>query len=429
MRSFLPQLLAGALLVTSACSESPATAPELAIPDVARDVVTTPETGPWARIIEGKTGPGSLYGLYIPRDWNGDAVFYAHGIRSPLEPITLRDQDQHQALRDNLGAMGYAVAYSSYSENGLAIKDGAQRTHQLRGLLASELGGQPSRSFLVGHSLGALVAQNLAERFPQQYDGSLLVCGMLGGTPLELSYVGHVRALFDFYYPGVLPGDAVNVPESAAAMTPQQVQALVIPAVMRNPAGLFAIASTSQTPLAFAPTASMADWGNPASPALRTLLGSLVSALYYQLIGTGDVVDRVHGRSPFDNSETVYTARPVAGVIPVPSAAINFLVAAAQAGVARYTMSPDAVNYLTKYYVPTGELQDPTITVHNILDPLVPFFHEAAFARIVNGAGAQDLLLQRAVPTYGHCNVSAASVTQSFVDLVAWNTTGTRPAN
>lgn len=430
MRLRVASLIPAILLAGAACAETNPTAPLAGPgPSLSQEVVTTPASGPWARIVEGETGPGSLYRLHVPQDWNGDAVYYAHGIRAPFEPITLRDQDQHRAVTDALGAMGYAVAFSSYSENGLAIKDGAQRTHQLRGLLASELGGQPARSFLVGHSLGALVAQNLAERFPGQYDGSLLVCGMLGGTPLELDYVGHVRALFDFYYPGVLPGDVVNVPESAATLTPQQVQALVVPAVLRDPRGMFAIAGTAQTPLAFVPTGNMADWGNPSSVALQTLLGSLINALYYQLVGTGDVVDRVHGHSPFDNSETVYTARTVAGAFPLSPAAISFLVGTAQAGVTRYTSTPDAVNYLTKYYVPTGALEDPTITVHTIFDPLVPFFHEAAFARIVNAAGAQGQLLQRAVPAYGHCNIPAAAVTQSFTDLVGWATSGVKPVN
>jgi pimeloyl-ACP methyl ester carboxylesterase len=423
MRMLPLPLVAGALLVLGACADPAPTGPS-ATPDLARSSVTTPGSGPWARIVEGATGPGSLYALYVPREWNGDAVFYAHGIRSPNEPVSLRDQDQVFAFRDQLGALGYAVAYSSYSENGLAIKDGAQRTHQLRGLLASELHGQPDRSFLVGHSLGALVAQSLAERFPSQYDGSLLLCGMIGGTPLELQYVGHVRALFDFHYPGVLPGDVVDVPEGSS-LTPA-LQAAVLAAIQANPAGLFAIASTAQTPLAFVPPASPADWANPMSPAFQTLVGSLLNALGYQLLGTNDVVDRTHGHSPFENAGTTYTVGSVVG--PVPAPLIGALVAASNAGVERYTMPPDARNYLEKYYVPTGELRDPTITVHTLFDPLVPYFHEPAFAQAVLAAGAQDLLVQRAVPAYGHCAIPLPVVLQSFLDLVAWTTTGVKPA-
>jgi pimeloyl-ACP methyl ester carboxylesterase len=424
MRAFISSFVAGGLLALGACTDSAPLAPaDDGDPALRRSTVTEPATGPWARVVEGQTGPGSLYALYIPTDWNGDAVFYAHGIRSPAEPVSLRDQDQVFAIRDQLGALGYAVAYSSYSENGLAIKDGAQRTHQLRGLLASQLEGQPEQSYLVGHSLGALVALNLAERFPTQYDGSLLLCGMVGGTPLELDYVAHVRALFDFHYPGVLPGDVLDVPEGAS-LTPQ-LQAAVIAAIGANPAGLFAIASTRQTPLAFVPTANPADWLNPSSIAFQTLVGSLLNALGYQLLGTNDVLDRTHGHSPFDNTATTYMVGSVVGPFPAPFIAAR--VAASNAGVARYSMPPDAANYLEKYYVPTGELRDPTITIHTLFDPLVPFFHEAAFAQTVSAAGASALLLQRAVPAYGHCAIPLPVVMQGFLDLVAWSETGTRP--
>ncbi|CAN5298359.1 alpha/beta hydrolase [soil metagenome] len=375
------------------------------------------------RIVEGKTGPGSLYALYVPRDWNGSAVFYAHGIRPPMEPISLRDQDDFFTVRDQLGALGYAFAYSSFSENGLSIKDGAQRTHQLRGLLRSEIKSQPTRSYLVGYSLGALVSLDLAERFPRQYDGVLTMCGMIGGTPLELDYIGHVRALFDFFYPGILPGTVVDVP-AGASLTPA-LQGQIIAAISSNPIGLFAIASAVQTPLAFAPIGSLAD---PTSPAFQSLVGSLFYALGYQLIGTPDVVDRTRGQSPFDNSTTTYVVGTLRSPNPAYDAAIAGAVAAANSGVVRSTSPVSAQNYLEKYYVPSGALRIPMVSVHNLWDPLVPYFHETAFAQIAGAAGASNMLLQRAVPNYGHCNFPASLVISSFQTLVDWVETGVKPA-
>ena len=411
-------LLTGSLLAITACADRSLVSP---VTDAALSeaTVTTPASGPWARIVEGETGPGSLYALYIPRDWNGDAIYYAHGIRPPLAPITLNDQDNFFAVRDALGAQGYAFAYSSFSENGLAVKDGVQRTHQLRGLLASQVGGEPERSYLAGYSLGALVAVDLGERFPTQYDGVLAMCGMVGGTPRELQYVGDVRALFDFYYPNVLPGDVISAPDTP--MTIAQVQALVVGAIMQNPTGLFAIASTAQTPLPFAPIGSITD---PTSTAFQSLVGSLVTALYYQLIGTPDVVDRTHGHSPYDNRDVTY----VLGTLVIPNPALATLIAASNAGVKRYDIAPDAANYLERYYVPTGDLQIPVVSVHNLWDPLVPFFHEPAFAQAAAAAGQSSMLLQRAVPNYGHCNFSTPLVVSSFQTLVSWVTTGVKPA-
>jgi pimeloyl-ACP methyl ester carboxylesterase len=416
----MPGIAAGLVLAAACTDESPLGPPSYLRTSAA--VVTSPTSGPWARIVEGETGPGSLYALYIPKDWETKgkgAIYFAHGIRPPLNDITLGDQDNFFEVRDSLGGRGYAFAYSSFSENGLAVKDGAQRTHQLKGLLAAELGGRPQKNYLVGYSLGALAAMQVAETFPTQYDGVLAMCGMVGGTPLELKYIADVRALFDVYYPGVLPGNAITPP--AKPLSLDEVKARVIAAITptaanpRAPFGLFAIASTRQTPLAYPPIGSL---GDPTSLAFQGLVGSLINALYYQLIGTADVLDRTHGHSPYDNRNTVYTigtpAVPVPELVPV----IEAMIAGSNQAVARFDMPPDAQNYLEKYYVPTGKLQIPVVSVHNMWDPLVPFFHEAALADIMQAAGSSDKLVPRAVPNYGHCNFQTPLVLDSFETLV-----------
>src|SRR5918994_4770452 len=212
-RFLVAALPCGAL---AACNESP-TAPG-GVPDASLQVtsITRPTFGPWARIVEGRTGPNSLYAIYVPRQWNGDAIVYVHGFRDADSPVDLRDQDNLFQVRDILGGLGYAFAYSSFDANGFVVKNGTQRTHQLSSLLTAELQGKPERLFLAAHSLGGGIGLNLVERFPSQYDGALLMCGIVGGSLLETQYLGHVRALFDFFYPGALPGDVVKVPRGTA---------------------------------------------------------------------------------------------------------------------------------------------------------------------------------------------------------------------
>jgi hypothetical protein len=424
MRGLLRLLAACSVLTLAGCGDAPTPLAPSAEPLAKKTPVEV--TGPWAQAVEGRTGPGSLYAIYVPQNWNGDVIYFMHGILPPQAPVALPEGDAWDSfvlVRDQLGALGFAVAYSTYSENGLALKDAAQRTHQLRGLVASVVKGQPNRSFIVALSLGAAAALQLIEQFPNQYDGALLACGMVGGTPLELQFVGNVRALFDFYYPGVLPGDAANVPDGFVP-TQAQVAALVLPAITANPLGLFAIASTAQTPLAYVP-------GNVTvpGPSQATLIQSLIVALWYQLVGTPDVVERTHGHSAFDNSSTTYTLGTP--VVPALTPVLTNLIAAANAGVERFSSPPDAQNFLAKYYVPTGDLQIPVITVHNLWDYLVPYFHETAFQQIVQSAGGSDMLLQRAVPDYGHCSNTAfrTAVVQSFLDLVTWVSTGEKPAS
>src|SRR5207237_318179 len=81
-------------------------------------------------------------------------------------------------------SQGFAIAMSSFGETGWAEKDGAQSTHQLRALFTSRV-ATPTRTYLIGVSLGGLMTVDLAESFPAQYDGALSLCGVVGGAPLE----------------------------------------------------------------------------------------------------------------------------------------------------------------------------------------------------------------------------------------------------
>jgi pimeloyl-ACP methyl ester carboxylesterase len=411
-------LALGSAIVLAACADATGVGAPLAT-DVSSSTasITLPPYGPWAKIVQGETGPGSLYEIHIPASWNGDAIFYSHGYRDAWSPVDLRDQDGLYAARDALGAMGYAVAYSSWSQNGFALKDGAQRMHQLRALLASEAGGQPARSFLVAHSLGSGVGLHLVEQFPDQYDGALLMCGLVGGSLTQTQYLGHVRALFDFFYPGALPGSATFVP-LGTILTIQQVAA----AVQSNPLGLLVIASALQTPLPYIPSGSVMD---PNSLAAQTLVGSLYGALGFHARGIANVIDLTHGHLPLDNHDTVYEIGPNP---LLPTSVLAPIFAQINANVGRFTMPQPARNYLTHYFTPSGNLQIPVLSVHNLWDPGVPAFHENVLLNAVTNAGATGNLLQRYELSFGHCNIPVSTALQGFLDLVGWVTTGTKPS-
>jgi len=408
--------IAGALLVLAGCADSDNTiaGPGASPLPTARNFASEASSDLWASIVTGETGPGSSYQLYMPQQWNGSTVFYAHGIRDVLEPVSLRDQDGFQATRDQLGALGYAMAYSSFSENGFAVEDAARRTHQLRGLFASRF-GQPERSFLVGHSLGALAIMQLAEQFPDQYDGVLPVCGVNGGTRAQLEYVVNVRALFDVFYPGLLPGTPdAPVPGYVIDAAKQQ---QIIGAVLANPAGMLLIASTAQTPLEFTTVPQM--------------LESLLAALSYHARGADNVLSFTNGKFPVGNVGVTYSPRSNLPAALLPPATLAGLLGVANAQVARFDADPSAAVWAENHFTPSGALQIPTITLHNRWDRLVPFFHEGLFGQRVADAGATNLLVQRANPLwgYGHCIIPTSAVVQAVTDLRTWVETGIKPAN
>jgi pimeloyl-ACP methyl ester carboxylesterase len=341
-------------------------------------------------------------------------VFYAHGIRDVLEPVSLRDQDGSQALREQLGALGYAIAYSSFSENGYAVEDAARRTHQLRGLFASRF-GQSERSLLLGHSLGALAIMQLAEQFPDQYDGVVPICGIVGGTRAQLEYVVNVRALFDVFYPGLLPGTPdAPVPGYVLDAAKQQ---QIIGAVMANPVGMLVIASTAQTPLEFTTVPQM--------------LESLLNALAYHARGADNVLSFTNGKFPVSNVGVTYSPRLDLPVSFLPPATLAGLLGLVNAQVAQFDADPSAAEWAENHFTPPGALQIPTITLHNRWDRLVPFFHETMFGQRVAAAGATNLLVQRANPAwgYGHCAIPSSAIVQAITDLNTWVETGIKPNN
>ncbi len=386
--------LTTALVLVGACTDAPVA------PSVQRLAASAAHTGQsiWAEEITGETGPGSLYGINMPVNWNGSVVYYAHGFVDVAAPVALpTTQDQFGTVRDALGALGYAVAYSSFSSNGYAFAEGLRRTHQLAGLFRSQF-GKPQYSYLAGHSLGAEISLALAERYGQQYDGALLMCGLIGGAEAHMNWLGNVRLLFDFFYPGVLPGDVTSVPTNINLNNDIIIPALT--AINANPVPVFLINAVDQTPLAgLAPN----EWAQ-----------SLITAVAWHARGVNDIVGRSHGHLPFENAGTTYTDLvPLTGVPANVLAAINLLIP-------RYDAPRDAEAWREHNFQPSGDVSFPILTVHTTQDPSIPFFHETLFGQLVNTAGTQDLVVQRPINRYGHCAFTVDEMLTAFQDLVNW---------
>jgi pimeloyl-ACP methyl ester carboxylesterase len=392
---FVSVIVLGLLL--AACGDRP-TEPE---PGLDLDPLARTVTGDLFTSIRGDIGPGSSYEILVPVAWNGTLVLYAHGYVDPHDEGDVFNPMERDIF-PLLPAMGYAVAYSTYSQKGLAVKDAMQRTKQLRGVFVTEV-GEPTRTYLVGGSMGGLVAVGLAERFPKHYDGVLAACGMVGGTPAQIDYVANVRVLFDALFPGVLPGGLFD----NTVLESDDVWALVAPAVGADLLSATALASVMN-----------ATFGTPIpGNSLPEFVGSLVTALTFDIRGFSNVLDLTQGRPPFDNTEVMYRGSP----IPGHDAVIN-------ATVARHTAHPRAARYMKQYYEPSGRLEVPVLTLHNALDPLVPVLHEAWLEKAADAAGYSANLVQLPLgETYGHCAMDISEVLNAFGALVFWVEAGIPP--
>jgi pimeloyl-ACP methyl ester carboxylesterase len=342
--------------------------------------------------VEGRTGSGALYALDMPAAWNGDLVVYAHGIVDPVLPVALPSaQDNFAILREALMDRGFAVASSSFSENGFALKDGVQRTHQLTGLFTAQF-GRPRRVLLAGHSLGSMAALAVAESFPEQYDGALIMCGFVGGTTKEIEYMANARVAFDYFFPAVIP-----LPGSVFEILPDT--------DFTPGSGLFnAVQGALVGGLASSKTFQFASVAGLQWNTLQELVTAAMNVIGFNLRYTQSVLDHTHGHIPFDNRQTVYAGS-------ADDAALN-------AGIQRWTGDADALNYIGQYYTPTGALQIPVQTLHTSRDPVVPAWHEDEFVQAVADQGAASLLEGSIVTAFGHCNFTNAQALAAFDRLV-----------
>ena len=389
LSAFSATALAG--LAALACDDS--TKPDVTAPTPPRYIETTDATTPcvWAGQVQGVTESGALYAMFLPDRWNGRLVIFIHGLVDPARPLALPTLG---AAADTLRVHCNALAYSSFSENGWAVKDGAQRTHELSELFAAQFGA-PSHTYLYGQSMGGLIALDLAESYPTQYDGVLAECGILGGSFERFRYMFDVRLLFDFFYPGVLPGSVLAVPEPIDLVN--QIRLPARAAMLASPDGAHSIASVVQTPVPFSSDAE--------------LVMSIEDQLFRHAREVNDIIARGHGEPPVGNRDVDYTG----ALDPALLQTINSSVPRFDAG--RY-----AAHYAALYYEPDGDLHVPVLTLFTPRDPALPgVISELVYQERVAAAGRSDFLRrQQSSVGYGHCTSKQADRIAAFNRLVNW---------
>jgi hypothetical protein len=130
---------------------------------------------------------GANYAIKVPASWNGTLVVLAHGYRDKADHAGEVDNTAaldagFAGIAAGLSAQGYAVAATSYSDNGWAVKEAI---HDLTALTSffRETVAVPESTLLAGFSLGSLPTYELAERTGGLFDGFLPACAVGAGAP------------------------------------------------------------------------------------------------------------------------------------------------------------------------------------------------------------------------------------------------------
>ena len=338
---------------------------------------------------DGVLEQGALYQICFPGNWNGDLVLYAHGHVPAHQPLALPDdQVGGQSLAALVNGLGYAYASTSYRRNGLLGPEGVEDMVELEATVRRLYRPDPGRSVLVGVSEGGMVAGLAAERHPDLFDGALSVCGPIGSLRGQLDYFVDFRVIFDYLFPGVIPGTAVEIPAEVVAGWEARYAPAVVLALVTRPTAARELIRITGAPVERDDVVAIAV--------------TAVGILWYNIVGTANARQRLGGQ-PFDNSTRVYAGSS-------DDAALN-------AGVARFTADPAALAAMSEFET-AGNLQVPVVTLHTTGDPIVPFEQQALYAAKVAGSGSTARLTQTAVERYGHCNLEAGELMSAFAGLM-----------
>jgi pimeloyl-ACP methyl ester carboxylesterase len=316
--------------------------------------------------------------------WNGELVIFAHGYVAaglPLDfyNLTLPDGTFLPAI---VQALGYAFATTSYRQNGLAILEGVDDVHQLADAFA-EAWSAPVKTHLAGASEGGLVVALLAERALDRFTSALAICGPIGSFTAQVDYIGDFRVLFDYFFPGVIPGPAFAIPPDVTLNW----DTVVVPRI------LAALATSPGKALELMRTAKAAY--DPSNPA--TIANTAVNALWYNVFGTNDAVLKLGG-NPYANRNRWYFGSS-------NDLRLNLRIQ-------RVTASPVARAALAPYQT-SGEVAIPMVTLHTIADESVPFWQELVYLGKADPVG-RGRFLPVPVRRYGHCNFTTSEVLGAF---------------
>ena len=337
---------------------------------------------PADHIETGKLGDAA-YRIDMPAKWNGILLIYYHGYSE--NQVTF-DKDKPNAMGDGFAAAGFAVAQSGYSVSGFALEQAIPETEALRKYTIAKY-GQPKETYVLGHSMGGELTMMSMEMYPSRYDGALPLCGLLEPATWAIGNAGAMRAAFDFYYPGLLPGP-VGIPADAAF--DEALVKKVLAALPSNPKGM----------------AEMMALGR-----LKTQ-EDLASGMVFGTFVLRDFEQKL-GASVVDNHNFLYNGGP-------DDNALND-------GVKRYTASDAALAWLKTWYTPTGVLLKPTLAVHTTYDPVIPADGVRLYADQVQRAGSSANFVQQYVKHDGHCHISGPETAKALDELIQWKHSGVKP--
>jgi len=130
---------------------------------------------------------------------------------------------------------------------------------------------------------------------------------------------------------------------------------------------------------------------------------TIIGVLWYNVFATNDSVEKLGG-NPFGNMRRIYLGSDNDWKL--------------NRRVQRFAADAAALAEIEAHYQTSGELMSPLFTLHNTLDPIVPYWHERLYRWKTVCAGSWLEHINMPVYRYGHCNFETDEVLTAFLVLV-----------
>jgi pimeloyl-ACP methyl ester carboxylesterase len=279
---------------------------------------------------------------------------------------------------------GFAVARSDFAEKASAMAVAIRDTEALRRYFVRKH-GQPAETYAAGYSSGGLLAIAAIESYPEAYDGALPLAGINASVAeiVQRREFDHL-VVFDYYFPGKLP--PLDDIAAHPALSGEELRTLF-------------------------------EAHPESAESLRRYSGlrsndELLTQINFYMVSLTDV-QRWAGGNPCDNRNTIYSGTRDDN--------------AANDGVKRYSGKASAMEYVLRFYTPTGALTRPVLSLQSTYDPYVPAWVMNAYTRITQQAGTSYLFVQQYVKRDGHFVFTPEETGRAFDQLREWRLKGIRP--
>jgi pimeloyl-ACP methyl ester carboxylesterase len=320
-------------------------------------------------------------------------------------------------VQDTAFGQGFAYGYSAYSKDGYAVENGVKHTQSLKKLV-DRIGNH--RAYIIGESMCGNVALALVEKYEDDYVGALPFCGVVSGWYEQVRYLADFRVVYDFYTLGIPDfqlkafdgtiGDPLKPVTDTEAVT--KVATLFGAAQAGN---LLALNLIQQISVAAGITPEPVSY---------------ITALLGASIGFADLIQTAGGIG-YSNLKTSYAGGPNLFGVPINS------------GIYRLAVdNPKAVTYLNNWYTPKGNFEAKVLSVHNTVDPLVPYSHELTLkAKVQAQHNSSRFVVQDVNPgafsfnpyadpnTWSpkHCDFKPSQMVFAWNELKNWVEKGIKP--